>query len=441
MVWGPGEGPTPEDRLTVSVPVATDPIMAPLALRYRISVNKADLVPSQPATFGILVLATLTVMVCVLLVSRVLAKRLTRSLVSLEEFANSVVRDGLSDMRSTVVGPPEVASLAATLNVMLDRLAAANAELELKAREELRGERDRFALAVAASTDGIWDWDQITGRIRLSPRCLEMLGLDASEPEVDGAAWWLRVLGTGDCRVLLGKVSDCAVGQGDEFSILLPFRRSDGDTRHLLVRAIGRREAHGHLVRLTGALTDLTDLQRADEERRNQLLLLQSLIEAIPAFVYYKDANGVYLGHNSRFVTFSGMPSDRIIGHTAHDVFPPEAAVNFQPSDDQVFRTGVPINYDFVPTWGERRAIRVYKAPFRRADGSLGGLIAIGVDIAEDIRREEELRQARMEAEQASHAKSAFLAMMSHELRTPMTGVVGMADFLAYTSLDEEQRR
>ena len=441
LVCGPEEGPTPDDRLTVSMPVATDPILAPLALRYRISVSKAELVPSQAATFVILVLATLAVMACVLLVSRLLAKRLTRSLVSLEEFAGSVVEDGLSERRGVVAGPPEVASLANTLNVMLDRLAAANAELERKAREELSGERDRFALAVAASTDGIWDWDQSSGCIRLSPRCLEMLGQDASEPEVVGATWWPRFLDAADCRAFLGKVSDCVDGRSDEFSILLPFRRSDGDTRHLLVRAIGRRETQGRPARLIGALTDLTDLQRADEDRRNQLLLLQSLIEAIPAFVYYKDAKGVYLGHNSSFVTFSGVPSERIIGHTAHDVFPPDAAVNFQPSDEQVFRSGAPVNYDFVPTWGDRRAVRVYKAPFRRADGSLGGLIAIGVDIAEDIRREEELHQARMEAEQASQAKSAFLAMMSHELRTPMTGVVGMADFLSDTTLNEEQRR
>jgi signal transduction histidine kinase/ActR/RegA family two-component response regulator len=45
------------------------------------------------------------------------------------------------------------------------------------------------------------------------------------------------------------------------------------------------------------------------------------------------------------------------------------------------------------------------------------------------------------EAVAASHAKSAFLAMMSHEIRTPMNGVLGMAQALAHTSLDDAQRR
>jgi len=51
----------------------------------------------------------------------------------------------------------------------------------------------------------------------------------------------------------------------------------------------------------------------------------------------------------------------------------------------------------------------------------------------------EQLERATADAEQASRAKSAFLATMSHEIRTPMNGILGMVEVLAHTRLSEHQ--
>jgi len=50
-----------------------------------------------------------------------------------------------------------------------------------------------------------------------------------------------------------------------------------------------------------------------------------------------------------------------------------------------------------------------------------------------------ELDLARKRALEASKVKSEFLANMSHEIRTPINGILGFADLLAHTSLDQEQ--
>ncbi len=104
----------------------------------------------------------------------------------------------------------------------------------------------------------------------------------------------------------------------------------------------------------------------------------------------------------------------------------------------------------------QKKPIREFEIEIRKSDGEvlIGlfsaelidienelSLLTVMVDITERKRSENEIKQARNEAEQANIAKSEFLSRMSHELRTPLNSILGFAQLMEMDELDPEQKR
>ncbi|MGC3937610.1 PAS domain-containing protein [Roseobacter sp. EG26] len=139
------------------------------------------------------------------------------------------------------------------------------------------------------------------------------------------------------------------------------------------------------------------ELQREVEERkraevalRDQIVVLQSFLQAIPAPVFYKDNRGRYLDANDAFAKFIGVEKTRLAGHRIDDFVPAEVAEICNNTDARARETDRVYEYELSLTDPEGNPLEyvVHKAPFKNSQSSGMGVVGVMMDISQQKQSE-----------------------------------------------------
>ena len=153
-----------------------------------------------------------------------------------------------------------------------------------RVEEALRQSEERYALAVAGSNEGIFDWDLMSDRVYVSYRAQELFGLPRGElwrPRRD----WRHIVTfhPDDAPRLHDSIKAHIEGStptyDEEFRIVL----SGGGVRWFRQRGIALRDASGKAYRVVGSIGDVTEQHKAEEELRSleRRLRLAQRLEAM----------------------------------------------------------------------------------------------------------------------------------------------------------------
>ena len=124
---------------------------------------------------------------------------------------------------------------------------------------------------------------------------------------------------------------------------------------------------------------------------------IQTLMDAIPNPIFYKDEKGTYIGCNAAYEHYLGRKREQIIGKTIFDVVSKELAETYHRQDLDLFAHPGVQTYESRVTYADGTVHDVVfsKATFNRADQKGGGLVGIIADITERKRADEEIRQLK----------------------------------------------
>jgi len=158
-----------------------------------------------------------------------------------------------------------LAALAACFLMLLTRKLA---RLQA-AQTSLRTVKDRFALAVAGSDDGIWDWDQTTNKMFASARARELYGLAPGPELMQRDAWFASIqVHPDDAEGRTAALDAHMTGQTPLYEVEYRVRHGDDVYRWIRVRGLCVRDADGNPLRMAGSVSDINARKQAEEALR-----------------------------------------------------------------------------------------------------------------------------------------------------------------------------
>jgi PAS domain S-box-containing protein len=311
-------------------------------------------------------------------------------------------------------------------------------------RYQERLQRSESALKEAQEIAGMGNWqlNLHDGTMEWSETVYERLGFHDRE-EALNMQEFLGYCTTPSQRAVMTAISDL-VETGRQQEVDIAFYHPNGELRYFYLKGNPRYDTEGQIHQIYGIVLDIT------ERKTYQDRLIQSE-QALKEAQHIAKLGNWRMDLRHHATEWSREVYDMHGWSTDHPsptleeylAYCDEASrAKAEQALQQLLTTHEAAQADirfFTPT-GETKYIYIVANPRWDERGQLVEAYGIIQDVTDRKLVEQELIQAREQAEELAQAKERFLANMSHEIRTPLNGIIGLSGLLDQTQMDHEQQ-
>ncbi|MFA6234589.1 MAG: PAS domain S-box protein [Bacteroidota bacterium] len=186
-----------------------------------------------------------------------------------------------------------------------------------KSERSLRESRERFDLAMHATSDGLYDWNLLTNEIYYSPSWKAMLGYREDELPNDFSVWE-RLTHPDDVTLSWSMLEELLTRKRSRFILEFRMLHKEGHWVDILSRADAIFDDNGKPVRVVGTHVDISESKRATEALHDSEQRIRAITESAQDAIVMIDETGIITYWNPAAGHIFGYTEDEAIGKNPH---------------------------------------------------------------------------------------------------------------------------